>query len=292
VSMHLQLADNIRTPPAVAATEQTEAKHTAATWVCDGVDLIELDGDHAGEERLICVVDDAATLHDVGLLFQETLGCPADIVRVGTVIGVEDTGVVSWPGDVGEVVVEVVGFGRRVGNFDDGELVVLFRQLEQLCLNGLDGLRCVVNESCAVLLALVQRVNGLYKRTDMQLVLGVNELLERIHELTHDDVFLIRQVRDHDHVHRRQIAIRGSWESAVLCFLGDGLRLPAWRHAQERFYHRDDGNVEVCNHVEVVEDRDRLSGAHDENRSADHKVRDHEAEGRPFHEPVGEREPC
>ena len=129
VSVHLQLADDIRTPPTIAATEETEAKHAAATRVCDGVDLIELDRDHAGEERLVCVVDDAAALHDVGLLFQETLGCPADVVRVRAVIGVEDAGVVSWSGDVGEVVVEVVGLGGRVGDFDDGELVVFFRQL-------------------------------------------------------------------------------------------------------------------------------------------------------------------
>jgi hypothetical protein len=50
-------------------------------------------------------------------------------VRVGAVIGVEDTGVVSWPGHAGKVIVEVVGLGSRVRDFDDGELVVLFRQL-------------------------------------------------------------------------------------------------------------------------------------------------------------------
>ena len=37
---------------------------------------------------------DAAALHDIGLLFQETFGCPADVVRMGIVIGVEDTSVI------------------------------------------------------------------------------------------------------------------------------------------------------------------------------------------------------
>ena len=127
--MHLQLADDIGTPPTIAATEQTEAKHAAATGVCDSVDLIELDSDHAGQERLVRVVDDAATLHDIGLLFQETLGCPADIVRVRAVIGVEDAGVICRCVDIGEEVVEIVGFGGGVRDFDDGELVVFFRQL-------------------------------------------------------------------------------------------------------------------------------------------------------------------
>lgn len=94
VSVHLQLADDICTPPAIATAEETEAKHAAATGVCNCVDLIELDSDHAGKERLVRVVDDAATLHDIGLLFQETLSCPADILRVRAVIGVEDAGVI------------------------------------------------------------------------------------------------------------------------------------------------------------------------------------------------------
>jgi len=100
--------------------------------VCNGVDLIELDSDHAGKERLVGVVDDAAALHDVGFLFQETLSCPADVVRVRAVIGVEDAGVLSGPADVGEVVIEVVGLGGRVWDFNDGELVVLRRQLVKL----------------------------------------------------------------------------------------------------------------------------------------------------------------
>ena len=155
VSMHLQLADDIRAPPTIAATEETEAEHAAATRVCDGIDLVELDSDHAGKERLVCVVDDAAALHDIRLLFQKTLGRPADVVRVRTVIGVEDAGEVCWLGvvDVGEEVVEIVGFRSRVRDFDDGELVVLFRQLVKLRLNGLDWLWCVVNKSCAVSLA-------------------------------------------------------------------------------------------------------------------------------------------
>ena len=120
----------------------------------------------------------------------------------------------------------------------------------------------------------------------MQLIFGIDKLLESVHELTHNDVFLVGQVRDHDHVHRRQIAIRNSRESDLLCLLGDSLRLPARRNAEERLYHSNDGDVEVRNHVEVVEHRDRLSGTHDEDRRANHEVRDYEAEGRPFHEPV------
>ena len=69
MSVHLQLADDIRTPPTIAATEETEAKHAAATRVCNCIDLIELDCDHAGKERLVCVVDDAAALHNIRLLF-------------------------------------------------------------------------------------------------------------------------------------------------------------------------------------------------------------------------------
>lgn len=92
--MHLQLADNICTPPAIATAEETEAKHAAATGVCDCIDLIEFDSDYAGKERLVRVVDNAATLHDIRLLFQETLSCPADVVRMRAVISVEDAGII------------------------------------------------------------------------------------------------------------------------------------------------------------------------------------------------------
>ena len=80
--------------------------------MCNCVDLIELSSDHAGKERLVCVVNDAATLYDVRLLFQETLGCPADVVRVRAVVGVEDAAEVCGLSavDVGEEVIEVVGF--------------------------------------------------------------------------------------------------------------------------------------------------------------------------------------
>ena len=46
-------------------------------------------------------------------------------------VGVEDAGEVCWlgVGDVGEEVVEVVGFRGGVGDFNDGELVIPFRQL-------------------------------------------------------------------------------------------------------------------------------------------------------------------
>ena len=127
VAVHLQVADDICAPPAVAATEQAEAKHAATTWVGDGVNLVELDSDQAGEERLVGVVDDAATLHDVGLFFEEAFGCPADVVRMGTVIGIENTGEVCLVGDVGEEVVEVIGFGCGVWDFNDRKLVILCR---------------------------------------------------------------------------------------------------------------------------------------------------------------------
>jgi hypothetical protein len=67
--------------------------------VCDGVDLIKLDGDQTRKPGFVCIVDDTAALYNVCLFFEEALGCPADIVRVGTVIGVEYARVVCRLGN-------------------------------------------------------------------------------------------------------------------------------------------------------------------------------------------------
>jgi hypothetical protein len=125
ITVHLQIAYDIRTPPTIAATEEAELKHAATARVSDGIDLVELDGYHLGVERLVGVVDDTSALYDVWLFCEEALGCPADVVRVRAVICVEDAGEVRWFGVEGEEVVEVIGFGSRVEDFDDCELVVV-----------------------------------------------------------------------------------------------------------------------------------------------------------------------
>jgi hypothetical protein len=147
VAVHLQLADHIRPPPAVAATEEAELKHPATARMSDGIDFVELNGYHLGVEGFVGVVDDATALHDVWLFGKEALGCPADVVRVRAVIGVEDAGEVCWFPFEGEEVIKVIGFGSRVWNFDDCELLVVGCQLVQLCFDWLYGSRCVVNES-------------------------------------------------------------------------------------------------------------------------------------------------
>lgn len=47
VSVHLQVANDIRTPPAIAATEQAKPEQAATAWVGNGVDFVELNSDHA-----------------------------------------------------------------------------------------------------------------------------------------------------------------------------------------------------------------------------------------------------
>lgn len=123
--MHLQITDDICAPPAIAATEEPELKHTATTWMSNGIDLIELDSDESGEEGFVGIVDDAATLYDVRLFFEKALGCPANVVRVRTVVGVENASIVCRLGVDGEEVIEIIGLGGRVWDFDDCELVVL-----------------------------------------------------------------------------------------------------------------------------------------------------------------------
>lgn len=98
VSVHLQIADDICTPPAIAAAEEAEVEHAAAARMSDGVDLVEFDGDQSCEEGLVGIVDDAAALHDVCRFFEESLGCPANIVRVRAVVCVKDASVVCWHG--------------------------------------------------------------------------------------------------------------------------------------------------------------------------------------------------
>lgn len=133
-AVHLQVADDISTPPAVAAAEKSELEHAAATRMSDGIDLVEFDGDQASEERFVCVVHDATPLHDVHFFFllEETFGRPADIVRMRAVVSVEDAGVVCRLGSDGEEVVEVIGLRGRVGHFDDCELIVFGCQLVQV----------------------------------------------------------------------------------------------------------------------------------------------------------------
>jgi hypothetical protein len=94
VAVHLEVADNIRAPPAIAAAEQSELEHPASAWVCNGVDLVKLDGDQPRKEGLVCVVYDTAALHDVRLFLEEAFGRPSDVVRVWAVVCVEDAGVV------------------------------------------------------------------------------------------------------------------------------------------------------------------------------------------------------
>lgn len=147
-AVHLQVADDISAPPAVTAAEEAELEHAAATRMSDGIDLVKLDGDQPSEERLVCVVHDATPLYDVYLffLFEKSLSCPADVVWVRAVVCIEDSGVVCWLGVDGEKIVEIVGFGSRVGDFDDCELIILSCQLVQLRFDWFDGNRCVVNE--------------------------------------------------------------------------------------------------------------------------------------------------
>jgi hypothetical protein len=90
-----------------------------------GIDLVKLDGDEAGEEGFVSVVNDATTLDNVGLFAKEPFGCPSDVVRMRAMIGVEDTREVRWVSVVGEEVVEIVGLRGRVWDFDDLEMDVL-----------------------------------------------------------------------------------------------------------------------------------------------------------------------
>ena len=94
VAVHLEVADDIRAPPAVAAAEQSKLEHPASAWVCNRVDLVKLNGNHARKEGFVGVVYDTAALHDVCLLLEEAFGRPADVVRMRAVVCVEDSSVV------------------------------------------------------------------------------------------------------------------------------------------------------------------------------------------------------
>lgn len=96
VPMHLEVVYHVRSPPTVAAAEEPELKHAAATWMGNSVDLVELDSDQPCEDRFVGIVHNAATLHNVWLIFEKALGCPANVMRVGTVVGIEDAGEVCW----------------------------------------------------------------------------------------------------------------------------------------------------------------------------------------------------
>lgn len=92
VPMHLEVVYHVRPPPAVAAAEEPELKHATATWIGNSVDLVKLGSDHACEEGFVDIVNNTSTLHNVWLIFEKAFGCPANIVRVGTVVGIEDAG--------------------------------------------------------------------------------------------------------------------------------------------------------------------------------------------------------
>lgn len=59
----------------------------------DGINFVKFDGNHFRQERFVRVVDNAASLDDVWLVFLEPLGCPARIVWMWEMVGVEDTNV-------------------------------------------------------------------------------------------------------------------------------------------------------------------------------------------------------
>jgi hypothetical protein len=129
ITIHLQIAYDFRTPPSITATEEAELKHAATARMSNGIDFVKLNGYHLGVEGLVGVVDDTSALYDVWLFCEEALGCPANVMGMRAVICVEDAGEVRWFGVEGEEVIEIVGFGSRVEDFDDCELVVFGCQL-------------------------------------------------------------------------------------------------------------------------------------------------------------------
>lgn len=75
----------------------------------NGIDLVELNGDHLGKDVLVRVVDHAASLNNIDCgVGDEALGGPARVVRVREMIAVKDGGDVCASIE-SEKEVEVVG---------------------------------------------------------------------------------------------------------------------------------------------------------------------------------------
>lgn len=220
VAVHLVLAKKWCFPVSIAAAKEPEAKHPAAAWVRDGVDLVELDGDHLGVEAFVGVVDDAASLDNVdGLVCEESLSCPSRVVRMRAVVAVKDSNNIGIRTEIEEVV-EVVGLGLGAWNLDDPEVLVLLWQKSKLALQGLD------------------RLGGVVDQVDPKLLLGVDKLLTSIQDLIPNDVLLVGQVGDDNHVNDWQVlylAIEIAWKLATVgfnfhcCFAS----ISNWRQAEE-----------------------------------------------------------
>lgn len=173
VAVHLVLAKKWCFPVPVAPAEETEAEHPAAARVRDGVDLVELDGDHLGVEAFVGVVDNAASLDDVDtFVCEEALSCPARVMWMGTVVAVKDANDIGIRAEIEEVV-EIVGFGLGAWNLNDPEILVLLWQKSKLALQGLDGLGSVVDQ------------------VDSKLLLGIDKLLTSVQDLIPDDILLV-----------------------------------------------------------------------------------------------------
>lgn len=147
VSMHLEVTNDIRPPPSVATAEESKLKHAAATRVGNSIYLVKLDGDHARQKGLIGVVDNATALDNARLLFQKSLGRPAHVVRMWTVVRGEDADIVGRTRVCGEEMIGIVGFGGRIRDFDDCELLILSRQCLKMRFDWLNGPRSVIDES-------------------------------------------------------------------------------------------------------------------------------------------------
>jgi len=106
-------AQKLGAPVAVRAAEDAEVVQSLAPRVTDGVDLLELDRDKAGDARLVAVAHDAVPLHDVG-----AVGEPAPRPLEGSdhrvVVGVEDSHELA--GHDGQCRVDVVGLRSAVGD--------------------------------------------------------------------------------------------------------------------------------------------------------------------------------
>ena len=112
-------------------------------------------------------------------------------------ISVEDASDGGTSGAKSEEVVEVVGFGCTVQDFDDAELGILLCHLAQFSLEGLDWLGCIIDQ------------------VDSEFVLWVNNFFQGVHDLALDDILFIWQVGDHHHIHDWKLIV-GAGKLAII----------------------------------------------------------------------------
>ena len=145
-----------------------------APRVADGVDLLELDRDKAGDTRLVTVTHDAVPLHDVG-----AVGEPAPRALEGSdhrvVVGVEDSHELA--GHDGQCRVDVVGLRSAVGDPQQFEARFLGREGPELVLHRKAHGRVVGEDhlKAAVVLLRQHGAQGLQNRGGLVRQIGGND---------------------------------------------------------------------------------------------------------------------